>query len=182
MECVFAQINDGGFNYVVQPAGSGPLIAQARNLLVEKFLESACDYFLSVDTDIEWEPQQVYDLMAHDKDIVSGLYRSRGEKGVVWPVYLKYNEGIYERPVWAEVEDATELMSVASVGMGFCLIKRKVFEELQTSTLWPFAEILSPIGTYQGEDTTFCDRAKAKGFECFLDPTVRVNHSKLLSV
>ncbi len=183
MECVFAQVNDGQFNYVVQPAGSGPLIANARNLLVEKFLEGKCDYFLSVDTDIEWQPHQVEDLMAHDKDITSGLYRSRGEKGQIFPVCLKLTEdGTYERPEWSEVEDLERLMPVASVGMGFLLIKRAVFEALGTSTLWPFAELLSPIGTYQGEDTTFSVRAKQKGFDCYLDAGVRVGHSKLALV
>lgn len=183
MECMFAQTTDRKYSLVIQPSASGPLIAQARNYLVEKFLESECEYFLSIDTDIEWFPEQVDMLMAHDKDIVSGLYRSRGEKGVIFPVYLKLlDDGTYVRPDWSEVEGVTELMPIASVGMGFCLIKREVLSTLGTTTLWPFAEILSPIGTYQGEDTTFSDRAKAAGFECYLDPNVKLVHTKLLPV
>lgn len=179
MECMFAQLKDGGFDTVVQPSGSGPLIAQARNLLVEKFLESSCDYFLSLDTDIEWQPHQVEELMAHDKDIVSGLYRSRGPKGEYFPVYLKLaDDGFYDRAPWSDVEDATELMAVPGLGMGFCLIKRKVMEALGTAVLWPYAETVNDLGGYMGEDITFCFRAREKGFETFLDPTVRVGHSK----
>jgi len=186
MEALFAQVHEGGdFDWVVQPAASGPLIASARNGLVEKFLEGPCDYFLSVDTDIEWAPHQFQDLMAHDKPIVSGLYRSHAEKGVVVPVYLKWaKEGEeFEKPSWEEVEDATELMSVPGLGMGFRLIKREVFEALDTpSPLYPFAEMITPSGRYQGEDVTFCVRAQEKGFESYLDPSVRVGHCKLALV
>ncbi len=181
MECLFAQTQDKRYDLVINPYGSGPNISSSRNLLVQKFLEGSCDYFLGIDTDIQWSPLQVDELMAHDKDIVSGLYHSHGEKGVVWPVFLKLMEdGSYERPTLDEVED--ELMEVAAVGMGFCLIKRKVFEELGASLLWPFAEIMGPTDHYQGEDVTFCARAREKGFGVYLDPNVKVPHSKLMPV
>jgi len=73
-------------------------------------------------------------------------------------------------------------MSVGAVGMGFCLIKRRVFEELGASNLWPFAEIMGVNGKYQGEDITFCARAREKGFEIYLDPNVKVMHTKLMPV
>jgi hypothetical protein len=182
MEALFATTQRKEYDLVVNPYASGPLIAQGRNYLVQKFLESPCDYFLSVDTDIEWHPEQIDDLMAHDKDIVSGLYRSHGEKGVVWPVYLKQMpDGTYDRATLDDVEDKTELMEVGAVGMGFCLIKRKVFEELEPSILFPFAETLHH-DRYQGEDVTFCWRAREKGFKVYLDPSVGVAHSKMQPV
>lgn len=183
MEAMFNQTQHKAYDLVVYPYASGPLISLGRNNLVKRFLEGPCEYFLSVDTDIEWAPSQVDVLMDHDKDIISGLYRSHGEKGVIWPVYLKeMDDGSFERPTWEEVEGVTELMQVAGVGMGFCLIKRKVFEELGADVLWPFAEIISPDGRYQGEDITFCTRAKTKGFQTYLDPNVLVMHTKYMPV
>jgi GT2 family glycosyltransferase len=183
MECLFIQVLDTTYDTVVHPYGSGPMISQGRNYLVEKFLESPCDWFLGVDTDVEWFPEQVGQLMAHDKDIVSGLYRSHTDAGVIWPVYLKMGpNGFYEKPTLDDIEGKTELMTVEAVGMGFILVKRLVFEKLGTSLLWPFAEIMGENGRYQGEDVTFCERAKEKGFEVFLDPTISVRHTKLLPV
>jgi GT2 family glycosyltransferase len=182
MESLFATTQRKKYDLVVNPFGSGPNIASGRNYLVQRFLESPCDYFLSVDTDIVWHPEHIDDLMAHDKDVVSGLYHSWGEKGIVWPVYLKEaSDGTYERATLDDVEGQTELMEVAAVGMGLCLIKRKVFEELGASLLWPFAETLAN-NRYQGEDVTFCTRAREKGFGIYLDPTVEVPHSKLQPV
>lgn len=183
MECLFAQTQHKEYDLVINPYPSGPLISSGRNYLVEKFLATSCEYFLGVDTDIEWHPEQVGELMAHDKDIVSGLYRSHTDKGVIWPVFLKtMPDGGFERAELADVEDQTELMEVGAVGMGFCLIKRKVFEDLGCSLLWPFAEIMSATDRYQGEDITFCTRAREKGFGIYLDPNVKVVHTKLLPV
>ena len=57
---------------VVTPLHSGVVIATHRNKLLNMFLDSGCDYWLSVDTDACWPPEALNKLLAHDVPIVAG--------------------------------------------------------------------------------------------------------------
>ena len=51
------------------------LIARARNAAAASFLnQPECDYMLFIDSDISFEPEDVFKLLKSDKDLVSGLY------------------------------------------------------------------------------------------------------------
>lgn len=180
----------------VLPVRSGPNISNPRNDVISAFLQSDCAWFLFVDTDIEWEPEHVDTLLEHaitgDYPILGGVYKNRflaeEEPEIVCTYHLgdgKYGHG--------EVLPQTEgIVEVAGLGMGFTLIRRDVAEALgKPGGLWPFAEMLvrgASVGAVSeeskavnhmlSEDVAFCFRAKAKGFDSYLDLDVRVKHHK----
>lgn len=177
MEALIGQMFDQANRTTITAKASGPLICRARNDLVSQFLETDCDAFLSVDTDIVWKPEQVSQLVSHHKDIVGGIYYSRNDDGSPFSVGFsgQDEDGAY-LSLPADLEDRG-LMEVAALGMGFTLISRPVLEALGAGVLWPFAET-EDRGRGRGEDVTFCERARDKGYSVWLDPKVRVGHFK----
>jgi GT2 family glycosyltransferase len=179
LESILALVLESPHNLQVSYAYSGPLIARSRNYLFERFLESDKDYFLSVDTDMVFEPHHLDNLLALDKDIVSGLYYGLDRN--TWdsfPVALRRKPDGSWPPIPKEDLDLG-LQRVDAVGMGFALVKREVVETLGADTrrARPFGEIVVDDRVF-GEDTTFCYRAAEAGFEIWLDPETRLGHKK----
>lgn len=140
---------------------SGPDIGHARNLIAKTFLATEWDQLLMVDTDIVFTPDDIHMLARSDYPIISGLYRASDDKlmaarwqdGFRWPLHAPGFDGIYPK--------------VDAVGMGFCLIERKVLADCS----------FDPVSGY-GEDVSFCIRATERGYPIHLDPRVRVGHVK----
>ena len=71
-------------------------IAQNRNDCVQDALYDDVDYILWVDSDMTFNPDDLKQLLADDKDIVTGLYFTR--KQPVEPViYSMVDDGEYLR-------------------------------------------------------------------------------------
>lgn len=154
---------------------SGALISRARNKVLELFLGTDCDHLLFTDSDMVWEPEATSRLLEVNAPIVSAAYYGKGSGGEVFPVAsLKDDRGLARLNEFPD----TGVFEVFGVGMGFCLIKREVVEALTPiKKLWPYAEIEYGREAL-GEDVTFCMRAAKKGFKSYLDPRVRVGHTK----
>jgi hypothetical protein len=162
---------------------SGPLIARHRNRILDAFVkEEGLTHLLMCDTDIGFMPEQVVQLMTDRKPIVSGLYHLLDADGTLRAAGCKVVDGVY---LPLEARDLKrETFQVDAVGMGFCLIERRVITELlerdhlaglgEHPHLWPFAEILYN-GQAIGEDVTFCLRSE---YRSWLNPNVRVQHTK----
>jgi hypothetical protein len=178
-ESLLGLVTESPHEILVSYAYSGPLIARSRNFLLSRFLASDKDYFLSVDTDIQFQTDDLDRLLDADRDIVSGLYYGLDRN--TWdsfPVALRKREDGSLPPI---PKDDLELglQQVDAVGMGFVLIRRPVVELLgvDLSGGFPFGELVVD-GRLYGEDATFCTRAKEAGFEVWLQPEVRVGHKK----
>lgn len=71
-----------------------------------------------------------------------------------------------------KLEEPNEhLQKIGRCGMGCCLIKRKVLEDVFKEYKSAFA----PMGEL-GEDFSFCERAKALGYEIYMDWFVKCSH------
>ena len=70
-----AMLKKVGECYVTHLAGS--LIYDSRNKIAAKAIELGTDYLMCFDSDMIFQPDTLERLMAHDKDIVSGLYFRR---------------------------------------------------------------------------------------------------------
>jgi len=70
------------------------------------------------------------------------------------------------------------LFPAAYNGMGFMLIKKGVFESLQYPWFEPIHQSIKNLEDFTSEDVAFCLKAREKGFEIFVDPTVIVGHQK----
>lgn len=139
------------------------LVYAAREQAAKYLLESGCDSLLFIDSDMVVPMDLVPRLIEADKDIVSGLafkrvpgyepctFKKCDREGTEF--YLDYPKGLIE---------------VQGVGMACTLIKRKVFEILQTPYFFPMPNI--------GEDLAFCVRAREAGFRIFCDTELICGH------
>jgi len=140
----------------------GTLIANQRTELIKNALEEDVTHILFVDTDMRFPMSTLERLIAHDKDIVAVNYPTR--KFPIQPVAFA-NDQTNER-VFTE-KDSTGLESVASVGMGIMLIKASIFDKIKL----PYFMIgfSAAHQEYTGEDIFFCRKARAAGYEVFID-------------
>ena len=94
------------------------LIPRGRNTLVTEFLNTDCTHLLFLDTDLVFQDDTLGRMMAHDLDIVCGVYPKKQLK-------LSY--------VMNKIYEQNEHMwSVRESGTGAMLIKREVFLKMSS--------------------------------------------------
>lgn len=151
------------------------LVQHARNALVELALKDARKFenFVWIDSDQEFTPRQFLALLDHDVDVVGGTYRK------------KQDEEAYEVRV-SEVTEIGGLWKVMGLGTGFLKVSREALEtvyrhsEVYENKGQKFRAVFEvPIinGRLYGEDTIFCEKLQAAGFDIYLDPSVTVGHN-----
>lgn len=162
------------------------VVSRARNLLVKDLLESECTDLLFIDSDINFEPEDVYRLMAWTSDpkkgIVGGVPRTRSDNKV-YIASLDYDDN----------NDLTMnnmgLVRARRLATAFMMVRRDVFTTLvDAHPEWSYYDTrtdrtLSAVFDfkltdegYMGEDYLFCDRAREHGFEVWVDPTIKLGH------
>jgi hypothetical protein len=121
------------------------LITRARNYLVDEFLRSGFTHMLFLDSDIHYDPRNVMELMALDKDIVGAPYPKKtinwkqiiaatqiaAEKGQ-HPPTSEDLDGLVGEYVFNPVPGTKnfsilEPLEVLEIGTGYMMIKREVF-------------------------------------------------------
>jgi hypothetical protein len=170
------------------------LIQRARNHLVAKFLENGvATHLMFIDSDIGFEPDHIFKLLLHDKDIIGGLY----PKKALPPDYVVNvsPEAVDEN---GQVKSVDGLIPVSRLGTGFMLIKREVFEKHMAA--YPQSKFTNNIGLdpkfnkwcytffdcwitqdvnreMVSEDWGFTIKSRVIGLQAYADPTIRLNHS-----
>jgi hypothetical protein len=162
------------------------VVSRARNLLVKDMVDSDATDLLFIDSDINFEPDDILRLMAWGADpkkgIVAGVPRTRSENKV-YIADLDYDEN-------GELTmNGMGLVRGKRVATAFMLIRREVFEQMMAAhPEWVYKDQrsdrmipclfdfkLTEEG-YIGEDFLFCDRARELGFEVWIDPTIKLGH------
>jgi hypothetical protein len=162
------------------------VVSRARNLLVKDMIDSDATDLLFIDSDINFEPDDIFRLMAWGADpkkgIVAGVPRTRSENKV-YIADLDYDEN-------GELTmNGMGLVRGKRVATAFMLIRREVFEVMtEAHPEWVYKDQrsdrmipclfdfkLTEEG-YIGEDFLFCDRARELGFEVWIDPTIKLGH------
>jgi hypothetical protein len=162
------------------------VVSRARNLLVKDMIDSDATDLLFIDSDINFEPDDILRLMAWGADpkkgIVAGVPRTRSENKV-YIADLDYDEN-------GELTmNGMGLVRGKRVATAFMLIRREVFEQMMAAhPEWVYKDQrsdrmipclfdfkLTEEG-YIGEDFLFCDRARELGFEVWIDPTIKLGH------
>ncbi len=134
--------------------------------IVADFVTSGCDFWLSMDAD---NPpiNNPLDLVELDKDILglpTPIYHWEGKPGER-PIY--WNGYDYDSSVdaYREHQPQAGLQRVDAIGTGCFLMHHRVFEHpgMQGGC---FSRKLHANGTvHKGNDMSFCERARARGFE-----------------
>lgn len=162
------------------------VVSRARNLLAQDMLESNCDYLMFIDSDINFEPEDIFRLMAWGTDpkkgIVAAVPRTRNES----KVYIATLDQDENKDL---TMNAMGLVRAQRVATAFMLVRREVFVTMtEAHPEWQYYDTrsnrmipclfdfqLTEEG-YMGEDFLFCDRARELGFEVWVDPTITLGH------
>ena len=152
------------------------LIYKSRNDLGSLAVREKTDYVLWIDSDMVFPSDLLVDLMAdleEGRDIVAGVCHMR--RPPFRPVfYKKLRQGI--TPDENEFEHYDDYptdapFKVEAVGFGCVLMRTSVLE----AVINKYNELFAPLPGF-GEDLSFCIRARACGFDIWVDPKVQVGH------
>lgn len=152
-------------------------VDDSRNAIVERFLNSRCEYLFFIDSDIEWEPHQLIRILSHEKAVCAGIYPFK-EDNPGYPVaYLP-----------GETKEADGLIEVLAVPTGFLCIHADVLADVARSCEWFKPKETStrklPLiferkvdgGLRRGGDYQFCKLARCAGYSIFVDPNIDLAH------
>lgn len=146
-------------------ASSGP-IHEMRNVITQRALELDCTHLIFLDADMVYPPDTITRLLNRNKTIVGALTFKR------WPNFepLLFDGEPYKMTLIDPIPEG--LVKVTATGTGCLMIKTSVFEHIQ----YPWFEFGSNNGKPVGEDINFCYSAKEKGFDIYVDTTIRTEH------
>lgn len=165
--------------------GGITFIDHARNVLVDRFLHDyphATDLFF-IDDDVGWDAEAVPRMLAHDVDIVAGVYPLKSDQGG-YPVSILADK-ITRQPIMRD-----GLVKADFVPTGFMRIRRNVLEVMaEDQPTYPFRQAdgssrdIANVfhtgyhsGERWGEDVDFCHRWAAKGGDIWVDPDIQFSH------
>ena len=177
------------------------LITRARNDLVFTFLQSPATHLMFIDADINFDPNDIFKLLYHDKDIITGAYPT---KMIDWQNMstsktnkiedlqskaIKYASGFNAK------KDKDGLIEVQYGAAGFMLIKKTAIQKMINK--YPEVSYIPEVydndnerglkkyalfdtiiynDKYLSEDYTFCHRWQQMGGKIYLDPTIILDH------
>ena len=169
-------------NFQIDTLSNESNVNRARNSCAAKFLSGDATHLMFVDADIQFRAEDIVKLVAHDKDIVGGIYpqKTLPPKMVVNTLDNAKTEG--------------DLVEVGTLGTGFMLIKRTVFEQIIQAGATPYGDdiglsdvennnqydffncTIDSNGRYLTEDWSFCRKWRELGGAIWADTTVALAH------
>lgn len=152
-------------------------IASARNRIAREFVESPArfEWLLMIDSDVVPETNPL-DLIAQDKDVIGQICPIwKGDlapgREVMWNVV----------PLEGSILIGEGLAPVQAVGSGCLLIARRVLEHPGMRA--PFTERYDEDGVLTvSEDVSFCQRARAAGYQVWADLGGRCSHNRIVDL
>lgn len=134
--------------------------SENRNYIAAQSVKNNCDYLFFVDDDMVIPPNTVDKLLAHNKDIIGGIYLTKYENPKPVVEYLdEKKDGLFE---------------VKAIGTGCMLIKTDVFRKLPQP--W-FKYEWYPNGMVKrSHDWIFCEDARNAGYKIWADSTLKIGH------
>lgn len=152
--------------------------------IVQDFVNGNYDFWLNIDADNP-PANNPLDLVKLDKDIIglpTPIWHFTNSKKGERPVYL--NAYDYDSSVdsYLEHQPQAGLQEVDAVGTGCILISKRVFQNKEMLKA-PFARKWDENGTVnKGNDISFCERARNKGFKIFAHFNYICDHLSELSL
>ena len=170
------------------------LVSRARNAAVAHFLEDKENtHILFIDSDIIFEPEDVFKLIKANKEVVAGIYP---KKYIVWDRLKQYPES--ERvdfPVGGQIKMTEDnFLEMDYLPTGFLLISRtainkiiKQYPELKYKNdidgymsagdnFYDLFKVGIRNGIYESEDWGFCSLWKSVGGKVLIHPEINVKH------
>jgi hypothetical protein len=173
-----------GLNWSLDTMVNESLIPRGRNNLMAKMMTNqSATHFMFIDADIRFQPESILQMIAYDKEVIGGLYPKKS---------LPINYVINLKP---QVTVQGDIYTVDTMGTGFLLFKRQVYEKLIKAH--PETKYVDDIGLgkqyepmmyaifdteidhrghYLSEDWTFCRRWQALGGDIWAHSKTLLNH------
>lgn len=183
-----------GLNMSFYPIFFESLVSRARNAAVAHFLEDPENtHLLFIDSDIIFEPEDVFKLLQADKEVIAGIYP---KKYIVWDRLKKNPEA--ERvdfPMGGTLTMTEDnLIELEYLPTGFLLISRTAIEKIITAhpelkyrndidgymsagdNFYDLFKVGIRNGIYESEDWGFCSLWKGVGGKVLIHPDINVKH------
>ena len=174
-----------GLTWSVETLSNESLVTRARNILVAKMMaRKEATHLMFIDADIGFHTSDVIRLLAHDVDVVAGLYPKKS-----YPIEYVLNT------LPDQLSRSAEIAEVVEIGTGFMMIKRAVIEKMfeaypqyHCPTMGELPERERPHtyalfdteivnSNYLSEDYAFCRRWRAIGGRIYADTRIQLSHS-----
>jgi glycosyltransferase involved in cell wall biosynthesis len=146
-------------------------IDQVRNLIAE--WGKRYDYLFCVDSDIVLPKDSLQKMLAHKKDIVTGVYIQRKPGTHVLEIYNENDNGGFSNIPFENIKD-TSLIEIGACGFGCVLIDSKVLNTMNYPHFL-YKSALNHKDTFS-EDLYFCKKARDLGFKTYCDTTIKCDH------
>lgn len=166
--------------WAVQMLRGSSQVDLARSTLASEALRRGFDGTLWIDSDMQFEPQDVVKLLESERPFIAAGYPAKGPKKMV-------GKFLDDQPV--VFGEGGGIIEVQYVGMGFTYVAREVYEAMirvgvpeatggyDGQTVWPFfMPMVAPCGDYLSEDYSFCERARAVGYAPHMDTRIKIGH------
>lgn len=151
--------------------------ARNRNIIIQQAIDNNFTHVFFVDDDVCIPKDALTRLLAHDKDIVSGLYLMRNFPHAPVAFNVALNDGKCRFKFLRDNE--TGLVEVVNFGLGCCLIKVDVFKKIPA----PWITIGQLNAEEWNDDIQFFNRARDEfGYQLWLDLDVRCGHMATVTV
>lgn len=150
------------------------LIQRARNDLFGIAVEGEYDDMIFIDSDMEWDPVWVLELLGREEDVVGGTARKKTDDAEIYV---------------AKAKDLTVqengLIKCEGLGTGFVRLSRKAFLALwdaspeyknEGKTRRMICDVQVVDGELYSEDTVLFKKLNDLGFDCWLDPKMTCCH------
>ena len=171
-----------GLDFQIDTLSNESNVNRARNSCAAKFLSGDCTHLMFVDADIRFKPADVVKLVSHNLNIVGGIYPQK-----VLPPKMVVN-------ALRNGKQEGDLVEVGTLGTGFMLVKRTVFEQMIDAGTTKYTDsigldqsannhqydffncTIDSNGRYLTEDWSFCRRWRQLGGTVYADTTVALAH------
>lgn len=147
------------------------LVQRARNDLFRLALDY--DAVIWVDSDLEWNPMWIIELLGSDKDVIGGTYRKKTDDAERYTVKTK------------DLTATDGLIKVDGLGMGFLKMSKKAVQALWDASQ-PYqnegregrmiCDIQIVDGQLVSEDNVVTRKLAELGFDIWLDPRMTCCH------
>jgi len=150
------------------------LIQRARNDLFGLAVEGGYDDIVWIDSDLEWNPMWLMELLSRPEDVIGGTYRKKTDDAEMYVVKTRNLE-----------MNTDGLIKVEGLGMGFVKMSRKAFMDLwdnseeyenEGKVRRMICNIAIVDGKLHSEDTVVFSKLKDLGYDIWLDPKMTCVH------
>lgn len=150
------------------------LIQRARNDLFGLAVEGGYDDMIFIDSDMEWDPEWIMELLSRPEDVVGGTARKKTDDAEIYV---------------AKTQDLTVhengLIKCEGLGTGFVRLSKKAFTALwdispeyqnEGKTRRMICDVQVVDGQLYSEDTVLFKKLNDLGFDCWLNPKMTCVH------